>query len=235
MPRWRPSSACESLLVLHENEGWAWRKAERDSYVGYIPSDALVARITNHTHAVRALCTHIYAAPDIKTPPLDLLSMNALVSVAEEKGRFVKLSDGRFTIASHLVPVDDFADDFVDVAQKFLGLPYLWGGRTCNGLDCSALIQLALQATGIAAPRDSDMLEAGLGSALSDPSDLSALQRGDVIFWKGHVGVMLDNITLLHANAFHMATAIEPVAGAVARIEASEGPLTSIRRGVDAR
>ena len=221
----------ECVTVYDENEGWAWVQAMSDSYVGYLPGDALSGDISRHTHRVSALCTHIYPAPDIKVPPLDLFSMNALVSVSEEMGRFVRLEDGRFAIASHLKPVTDFAEDFVSVAQKFLGVPYLWGGRTSTGIDCSALIQLSLQAAGIAAPRDSDMQEAALGMALSDPHDPSVLQRGDLIFWKGHMGVMLDETRLLHANAHHMATAIEPVADAVARIAASEGKVTSVRRG----
>jgi len=223
----------ECVTVYDENEGWAWAQAMNDSYVGYIPSDTLGRDVTDHTHRVKALCTHIYPAPDIKVPPLMSLSMNALVCVSEELGRFVRLDNDRFAIASHLTPMSDFAEDFVSVAKEFLGLPYLWGGRTCNGLDCSALIQLSLNASGIAAPRDTDMLESTLGAALSDPSDQSVLQRGDLIFWKGHMGVMLDETRLLHANAHHMRTAIEPVADAVSRIAASEGIVTSVHRGAD--
>jgi cell wall-associated NlpC family hydrolase len=223
----------ESVVVYDENEGWAWAQADRDAYVGYIPSDALKNEITTPTHRVNALCTHIYPAPDIKVPPLDLLSMNAHLSVAEEMGSFSKLTDGRFALASHLVPVANVAKDFVSVAQKFLGIPYLWGGRTSSGLDCSALIQLSLQSAGIACPRDADMQEAALGTALPDPHDQSAYARGDLIFWSGHVGVMLDETRLLHANAHHMATAIEPVGQAIARIADTEGQVTSVRRGAD--
>jgi len=224
----------ERVTVYDENEGWAWAQGEQDSYVGYIPSDDLVTKTPEATHRVRALRTHIYPAPDIKVPPLDLLSMNARLCVAEEMGRFAKLEDGRFAIAAHLVPTSDAAEDFVAVALEFLGTPYLWGGRTSIGVDCSALIQLALQASGFDCPRDSDMQEAALGEALPDRLNQSAYARGDLVFWKGHVGVMLDDTRLLHANAHHMATAIEPVAEAISRIEALEGPVSSVRRGAGA-
>jgi cell wall-associated NlpC family hydrolase len=170
----------------------------------------------------------------MKAPPLDLLSLNARIVVAGERDRFSQLADGRFAVTAHLAGADDFADDFVAVAERFLGAPYLWGGRTSIGLDCSGLVQLALQAAGIACPRDTDMLEKSVGAALPDTGDLSGLQRGDLVFWKGHVGVMLDEKRLLHANAFHMAVAVEPLSEAVARIAEMEGPVTSVRRLGDA-
>jgi hypothetical protein len=219
----------EAVTVYDEREGWAWVQAEADRYVGYVSADALTTSISEPTHRVRALRTHLYPAPDIKSPPLELLSMNALVSVEKIDGRFAQLGDGRFATAAHLVRATEFAPDFVTVAEKFLGTPYLWGGRTSIGLDCSALVQLSLNAAGRSCPRDSDMQEA-LGEKLADPKNLDALERGDLLFWKGHVGMMLDGDRLLHCNAFHMATAIEPVAEAVERIEASESPVTSVRR-----
>ena len=224
----------ESVTVYDENEGWAWAQAMRDSYVGYIPCDDLAAKTPEPTHRVSALRTHLYPAPDIKVPPLDLLSMNARVGVAEEMGRFMKLEDGRFAIAAHLVPVSDFAEDFVAIAQEFLGTPYLWGGRTSAGIDCSALVQLSLQAAGIDCPRDTDMQETALGEALSDPHDQGAYLRGDLIFWKEHMGIMLDDVQLLHASAHHMAVAIEPAGQAISRIEATEGPVSSVRRDAGA-
>ncbi len=220
----------ETLTVYDEDEGWAWAQGHGDSYVGYIPASTLLDEITQTTHRVSALRTHVYPAPDIKAPPLDVLSMNAVLAVAEETGRFAKLRDGRFVIASHIAPVGEAVDDFVAVAERFVGTPYLWGGRTSLGLDCSALIQLSLQAAGIAAPRDSDMQEAEVGDALPDPPDIGALRRGDLIFWEGHMGVMLDPARLLHAGAHHMAVAAEPLVEAVARIGEIRGPVTSIRR-----
>ena len=224
----------ESVIVYDENEGWAWAQADGDAYVGYVPSDALSGEVTPPTHRVSALCTHIYPAPDIKTPPLDFLSMNAQLAVASIDGRFARLENGRFAIAAHLSPADEREEDFVDVAQKFLGTPYMWGGRTSSGLDCSALVQLSLQGAGVSVPRDTDLQEGVIGTALPDPHDQSSYNRGDLIFWKGHMGVMLDETRLLHANTHHMAVAIEPVRQAIARIETSEGQVTSVRRGAGA-
>ncbi len=221
----------EAVTLYDENEGWAWAQSDEDAYVGYVSADALGKDISQPTHRVSALRTHLYLEPDIKTLPVELLSMNAQLVVASIDGKFVKLKDGRFAIAAHLNPAEEFAGDFVSVAQAFLGAPYLWGGRTSIGLDCSALIQLSLQASGVACPRDADMQETAIGEALIDPHDQSAYKRADLIFWKDHMGVMLDQARLLHANAHHMAVAIEPVAEAIARIEASEGQVTSVRRG----
>lgn len=167
---------------------------------------------------------------DIKAPPLDMVSMNARVAIAGEAESFARLADGRFISAAHLAEAGDHAGDFVAVAEQFLGTPYLWGGRTSVGVDCSGLIQLALQAVGRNCPRDTDLLEKSVGTALSLTDNSTGLRRGDLVFWEDHMGVMLDAEQLLHANAFHMATAIEPLNVAVARIAGKEGPVTSIRR-----
>lgn len=221
----------EALTVYEERGGWAWAQAQADSYVGYVPAEALGETAAAPTHRVAALRAHVYPAPDIKTPPLYALSLNALLVVADEaEGRFLGLAEGGFVHAAHVARVDAFAGDFVAVAEGFLGTPYLWGGRTGLGVDCSGLVQQALQAAGIACPRDSDMQETALGEPLGDASDLSGLRRGDLVFWRGHAGIMIDPERLLHANAFHMRTVIEPVAETAARIARTDGPVTSIRR-----
>lgn len=220
----------ETVTVYDAAEGWAWAQNDTDSYVGYVPTEALSEQITAATHRVAALRAHIYPAPDIEAPPLDHLHMNARAVVAEPGGRFSRLQDGRFVAAAHMVPVSETVEDFVAVAERFTGTPYLWGGRTSFGLDCSALVQVSLQAAGAAPPRDSDMQEAVLGEALDVATDLSALRRGDLVFWKGHMGVMRDPVNLLHADAHHMAVASEPLQDAVARIAEAKGPVTSIRR-----
>jgi len=220
----------ETLILYDAKEGWAWVQGDEDAYVGYAPAASLSRDITAPTHRVRALRSHVYPSPDIKAPPLDLLSMNARVAVESIEDRFARMLDGRFIVAAHLAALDEREQDFVTVAERFLGTPYLWGGRTSIGLDCSALIQLSLQAAGISCPRDTDMQEAVLGEPLPGPQDLRTFRRGDIIFWKGHMGVMLDEVRLLHSNAHHMAVAMEPVAQAIARIEKAEGPVTSVRR-----
>lgn len=219
----------EMVTVYDEQEGWAWAQAEGDAYVGYLSADALTGDLFEPTHRVSALRTHLYPAADIKAPPLDLLSMNSRVAVAKVEGRFALLHNGRYAIASHLSPVGEAAPDYVAVAEWFLGAPYLWGGRTSVGLDCSALVQLALQAAGEVCPRDSDMQQGTLGEALP-VDDVSSSKRGDLIFWKGHVGIVRDANSLLHANAHFMSTVIEPLDVAVARIADAEGPVLAIRR-----
>jgi cell wall-associated NlpC family hydrolase len=139
---------------------------------------------------------------------------------------FVRIAPDGFVWAEHLAPLDRFAPDWVATAERFLGAPYVWGGRTHHGIDCSGLVQIALASAGIAAPRDTDQQEAVLGSAIAS----LARERGDLVFWNGHVGIMLDATRLLHANAFHMQVEIEPLADAIARIAPVAGPVTSIRR-----
>ncbi len=137
---------------------------------------------------------------------------------------------GDYLPAVHLAPIDVYETDFVAVAERFLGVPYLWGGKTVLGLDCSGLVQIALSACGIVCPRDSDMQEATLGSPIAAATDRSNLQRGDLLFWTGHVAIVRDRTSILHANAFHMAVAIEPIAGAIARIRDGGSEITNVRR-----
>lgn len=222
----------ECVIAYEQSpEGWAWIECERDGYVGYAPSEALRATIVEPTHRVRVLRTHLYPGPSIKSPPLGALTLGARVAVARQQDNFLVLDDGAFVWARHLAPVGERAGDFVAEAEKLIGVSYLWGGRTTEGLDCSALVQTALDLSGVAAPRDSDMQERELGTPLNLAPDLSDLRRGDLVFWKGHVGVMRDGARLLHANGHHMETVSEPLRDAVDRIiAAGGGPITSARR-----
>jgi hypothetical protein len=211
----------ESFTVYDSAHGWAWGQAATDLYVGYVRESALSAPFAREAK-VSALMAPVFSAADLKAPVRDLLPMNAVVPVLGRDGDYVNIGPG-FLHQRHLAP--ETQKDFVAIAERFLGVPYMWGGKTAAGLDCSGLIQTALQAVGKSAPRDTDMMEKALGEPVA-----SASQRGDLVFWKGHMGVMLDDTRLLHANAFHMAVAIEPLVEAVARIEKIAGPVTSTKR-----
>lgn len=214
----------EPFAVYEErDDGLCWGQSGRDGYVGYVARAALGPARPDGA-AVTALCSHVYAAPTLKARVTAALPFLADVAAGEEQGGFVTVPEG-FVPAPHLAPR---SGDFVDQALRLEETPYLWGGRSAAGLDCSALVQLAAMAAGLAAPRDSDMQEAMLGRAL--PPEAPG-ERGDLVFWKGHVGILVDAETLLHANATHMAVAREPLAGAVARIAAAgDGPVTARRR-----
>jgi cell wall-associated NlpC family hydrolase len=224
----------EPVTVYDEAEGWAFARLGSDGYVGYLPGAALGPDAGAPTHRVAALRSFLYPGPNLKLPPLGHLSLGAGVRVAEVSGEYARVVTGGWLHAAHLAAPDARAADYVAVAERFLGTPYLWGGRTSLGLDCSGLVQTALAAAGVAAPRDADMQEAGLGAPLPvDPATGAPrdARRGDLVFWRGHVGILSDPETLLHANGHHMAVAVEPLAAAVRRIAAAGGgPVTSARR-----
>ncbi len=208
------------------DEGWAWGQLETDNYVGWLSANALGAPGAAPTHKVTALRTLAFPGPDIKLPPAAALPMGAVVAIARQDERFAVTAQGWHIPAVHLAPLKAKQNDFVAVAERFLGVPYLWGGKTSLGIDCSGLVQISLQAAGVNCPRDSDMQELALGKL----SSLADLKRGDLVFWKGHVAIARDDKTLLHANAHHMAVAIEPAEEAIRRIKAAGGEVTSVKR-----
>lgn len=217
----------EGFDLLAEADGFGWGQARRDGYVGYVDLAALSAPVLAPTHKISALRTYGFSEPSIKSAPIGLYSLNALVTVEAREGRFVRAARAGWFVESQLSPIGQFETDPVAVAERFLGAPYQWGGRESLGLDCSGLVQQAFYACGLACPRDSDMQMATIGIAI----DGTELRRGDLVFWKGHVGLMQDAITLLHANAHHMAVVSEPLAEAILRIEAARsGSPTSFRR-----
>jgi cell wall-associated NlpC family hydrolase len=219
----------ERVVIYDANgEGWAWGQLVADGYVGWLPDNALAPPGAAPTHKVTALRTLVFPGPSIKLPPLEALPLGARLAIARIEDRMAVTQSGAYVPATHLAPLDRNETDFVTVAERFLGTPYLWGGKTALGLDCSGLVQVALTACGVSCPRDSDMQEAALGAAVS--ADPSTLKRGDLIFWKGHVAIVRGPDSLLHANAHHMAVAIEPIADAVMRIRGGGNDVTSARR-----
>ena len=219
----------ESVTVYDEQGEWAWAQLERDQYVGYLPRAALGAP-SAPTHRVAALRTHAYPGPAIKLPPRMALSLGARLTIVDVKGDFAVSEDGLYLWSRHLAELGAPEPDAVAVAERFLETPYLWGGRTSVGIDCSGLVQTALMAAGVAAPRDSDMQEATLGEPIAIDEPGAPLKRGDLVFWKGHVGIMRDPATLLHANGWHMKVVSEPLIQAQERIASGGGQVTSVRR-----
>jgi len=221
----------ERVTIYETNaEGWAWGQLTSDGCVGWLPANALAAPAASPTHKVVSLRTFAFPGPSVKLPPLEALPLGAQLAVVGIIDRMAVTASGAYVPAAHLAPIEYFESDFVTVAERFLGTPYLWGGKTVFGLDCSGLVQIALSACGISCPRDSDMQEAAIGVPLPNAADPRAFQRGDLVFWEGHVAVVRDPVTLIHANAFHMAVATEPIADAVARIRSSGSEVTSVRR-----
>lgn len=218
------------VTVFELSDGWAWVQLVRDGYVGYVRREDLSSDIVDATHRVSALGAHVYPRPDIKAPAIERLGLNAEVAVVQIDGRFARLAGGGFVVTQHLAVCNERAADFVTVAEHLIGSPYLWGGRTPLGIDCSGLVQIALEAAGFAAPRDSDMQAAEVGAPLAVAGSYQGLRRGDLVCWPGHIGIMRDAGTLLHANAHHMAVASEPLADAMARIGADGTKPTGFRR-----
>ncbi|HUC48914.1 MAG TPA: NlpC/P60 family protein [Xanthobacteraceae bacterium] len=218
----------ERVAVYDSNaEGYSWGQLTQDKYVGWLPSNALAPAGPLPTHRVVALRSFVFPGPSIKLPPLDALPFGAAVTIVGTSDRLAVTSSGAYVPAVHLKPLGDYETDFVAVAERFVGVPYLWGGKTALGLDCSGLVQVSLTACGVACPRDSDMQEAALGAPVADRK---GLKRGDLVFWKGHVAIVRNDETIVHANAFHMAVAVEPMAEAFVRIRAAGSEITAMKR-----
>ncbi|MBU1377709.1 MAG: C40 family peptidase [Alphaproteobacteria bacterium] len=216
----------ERFEVLEEEGGWLFGQAARDGYVGFVEAAALQPAGPMPTHRVAALRTYAFAEASIKSRALGPYSINSLVTVETVEGKLAKVTGAGWMTAAHLTPIGQFEEDWAAVAERFVGAPYLWGGRESLGLDCSGLTQQALFACGRACPRDTDQQQAlGLEIAAAD------FGRGDLVFWKGHVALGLGDGRIVHANGHHMATVTEPLSAAIARIDANgSGQPTSYRR-----
>ncbi len=217
----------ERFTVLEEIDGRAFGQSEKDGQVGYLDAGAL-CRPTTATHMVSARSTHLYRDGDLKAPAMMALSFGSRLRIVGFAGRFARTDTGEFVPEQHISLLSETASDPVTVAELFLGVPYLWGGNSIWGLDCSGLVQVALNGCGVECPGDSDLQEAALGSAVAIEA---SVRRGDLFFWKGHVAMAVDAERLIHANANDMAVACEPIKDAVNRIAAQgEGPVTSRKR-----
>jgi cell wall-associated NlpC family hydrolase len=224
----------DDVTLFEETEGWAWVQAERDGYVGYVSGGSLGQRDGVPTHVVSAPRSFLYPGPDLKLPRLGELSLGSQVTVrdfAETRGtRYALLSTGEAMISGHLRPVGEVSDDYVEVAEQLLMTPYLWGGSTSLGIDCSGLVQLAMRMAGRDVLRDSDMQAAKLGEPIEPGEGFSGLRRGDLVFWKGHVAIMTDERTMIHANGHTMLVSREGLTEAIDRIGYLYGGPTGFRR-----
>ncbi|MBD0413385.1 C40 family peptidase [Oryzicola mucosus] len=224
----------EDVLVFEEGQGFAWVQSLFDGYVGYVQLAALGANDAETTHVVVAPRTFLYPGPDLKLPRGGVVSMGSRVTVVDRSTtrgtEYAHLSSGKTLVAAHLAPIGDYAADYVSVAERLVETPYLWGGASGFGIDCSGLVQLSMRMAGRSALRDSDMQAAGLGTPLQPGKDYSGLQRGDLVFWKGHVAVMTDAESMIHANGHTMSVAREGLHAAIDRIGYLYGAPTGFRR-----
>ena len=220
----------EVATVYDTADGWSWVQLERDGYVGYLPADSLSASVSEPTHHVSAVGTFVYAAADIKSPPLMHLSIGSLLTISDGNERMSQLASGGWVVNRHITMKGKYSRDFVNVAERLIETPYLWGGRTRVGIDCSGLLQVSMQASGLECPRDSDMQLAELGANVLIPEELEGLERGDLVFWRGHVAMMVDAVMMVHANAHHMAVVVEPLSVAAKRIARTGSEIVAIKR-----
>lgn len=211
-------------------DGWHWVQSQADGYVGYAAGSSIQAGPLAATHKVSVPGTFVYTEPDIKSPPLCRLSMGARLKVTDRAERFSRLQNEGWIVTQHLISIATSAQDHATLALQFLGVPYLWGGRSSLGLDCSGLVQITLDQCGKSVLRDTDMQAGSIGALVPFDGDEGVLMRGDLVFWPGHVGIWVDDITFVHANATDMAVSRGPLREVATRIQESTGDTISVVR-----
>lgn len=224
--------AGDVFALLEEKEGWGWGYSRADGFVGWVELLGLSEAVEPVDHRVTALRTYAFSEPDLKSEPNLLLSLNSSFRAGRRESRYVEAIGLGWIFTGHCAPLDETAGDFVAVAESFLGAPYLWGGKESLGLDCSGLVQMAMLAAGMPVPRDSDQQEAHLAALWTDVTRMVDRQRGDVVFWPGHVGIMTDSEHLLHANGHWMDVTLEAFDEAERRIREGHAPVRRIFRPV---
>ncbi len=212
----------EDIKVHDEKEDWALVQAERDDYVGWLEAKTLKYETTPITHLVCVPRTFLYPEPDLKLPHKGMRSLaSGLVVVDEEERRGTKykiLETGEAIIARHIRPISEHESDYVSVAETLVRTPYLWAGTTAFGLDCSGLVKLAMFMCGQNVLRDSDMQAATIGKEIDAGEEYENIKRGDLIFWRGHIGIAQGKGLILHANGNSMDVTSEPLLPAIERI-----------------
>ncbi len=221
----------EGFTVYDEKGGWAWGQAIRDHYVGWVPADALGDDVGTPSHEIVAPATFLYGEADLKSPaPLRLSLASLVATTGRREGDFLEVVGGGWIYVDHLAPREVVQSDYIATGLKLVGVPYLWGGRSTDGMDCSGFLQIVLQRSGLSPPRDSDQQEITVGQAFDEIEDLGRLRRGDLLFFEGHVGIVLDGWRFLHANAFDMAVSVQRLSSVVDRAKAAGTPPRAARR-----
>ena len=218
----------EEVIIYEIVDAWAWGQSQTDGYVGYVSMDHISSKVQENTHEVTALRAFVYRQPDIKAPTITCLSMSSQLSITHSKGLFAHIENLGWIFEKSIRALGGIESDFVSVAQKFTGTPYLWGGRSSFGIDCSGLVQLSLRGVGVLCPRDTDQQASSVGSPIND--EITKLLRGDLIFMNGHVAIMVDRHTILHANAFHMSVELESLDGFLSRSKQDNIHICQMRR-----
>jgi len=220
----------ENFILKKTFKNWLFGKLESDNYEGFISINSISTEDYKHTHYVSELRTYMYSKPDIKSVTTGILSINSLITVVDEVRGFSKLNNDSYVFTRHIDLKSKKNNNYIDTAIKFTNTPYKWGGRTSFGIDCSGLVQLSLMNSGYECPRDSELQKQVLGKNIPLETCFNNLKKGDLIFWEGHVGIMVSDKNIIHANSFSMDTRIEKLTDVDSRISQNSNKICEIKR-----